>query len=93
MTLRVLPKRLQSPAAQTQLHQQAMAARAVELAKELGLYERFVFFNFAWVPYAERANYLLESDLGISSHLDTLEARGLVRRHHGGAHRGRGARV
>jgi glycosyltransferase involved in cell wall biosynthesis len=57
------------------VHQQAMAARAVELAKELGLYERFVFFNFAWVPYAERVNYLLESDLGISSHLDTLEAR------------------
>jgi glycosyltransferase involved in cell wall biosynthesis len=57
------------------VHQQAMTARAVELAKELGLYERFVFFNFGWVPYAERANYLLESDLGISGHLDTLETR------------------
>ena len=57
------------------VHQLAMTARAVDLAKELGLYDRFVFFNFGWVPYAERANYLLESDLGISSHLDTLEAR------------------
>ena len=57
------------------VHQQAMAARAVELAKELGLYDRFVFFNFGWVPYEERADYLLESDLGISGHPDTVEAR------------------
>jgi glycosyltransferase involved in cell wall biosynthesis len=57
------------------VHQLAMTTRAVELAKELGLYDRFVFFNFGWVPYADRANYLLESDLGISSHLDTLETR------------------
>jgi glycosyltransferase involved in cell wall biosynthesis len=57
------------------VHQQAMAARAVGLAKELGVYDRFVFFNFGWVPYEDRANYLLESDIGISSHLDTVEAR------------------
>jgi glycosyltransferase involved in cell wall biosynthesis len=53
----------------------AMTGRAVELAKELDLYERFVFFNFGWVPYAERANYLLDADIGISSHLDTVETR------------------
>ena len=53
----------------------AMTARAIELAKELELYDRFVFFNFGWVPYAERANYLLDADLGISSHLDTVETR------------------
>ena len=58
-----------------EVHQLAMTARAVELAKELGLYDRFVFFNFSWVPYEERANYLVEADLGISSHLETLEAR------------------
>src|SRR6266545_4199881 len=57
------------------VHQTAMTARAVELAKDLGVYDRLVFFNYGWVPYAERANYLLESDLGISSHLQTLEAR------------------
>ncbi len=57
------------------VHQMAMASRAVELAKELGLYDRFVFFNFGWVPYAERANYLRDADLGISSHLDTVETR------------------
>ena len=53
----------------------AMTARAIELARELELYDRFVFFNFGWVPYAERANYLLDADLGISSHLDTVETR------------------
>ena len=55
--------------------QMAMAARALELAQELGAYERSVFFNFGWVPYADRANYLLDSDVGITSHFDTLEAR------------------
>ena len=53
----------------------AMTGRAVDLAKELGLYERFVCFNFGWVPYAERANYLLDADIGISSHPDTVEMR------------------
>jgi glycosyltransferase involved in cell wall biosynthesis len=57
------------------VRQLAMTTRAVDTAKELGLYDRVVFFNFGWVPYAERANYLLEADLGISSHLDTLETR------------------
>lgn len=57
------------------VQQLAITARAVELAKELGVYNRFVFFNFGWVPYAERADYLLEADLGISSHPDTVETR------------------
>jgi glycosyltransferase involved in cell wall biosynthesis len=57
------------------VQQLAMTRRAVELAKELGIYDRFVFFNFGWVPYGERANYLLEADLGISSHVATLETR------------------
>ena len=41
----------------------AMAARAVALADELGLRDRVVFFNFGWVPYAERGRYLLEADV------------------------------
>ena len=53
----------------------AMAQRAVELADELGVRDRSVFFNFGWVPYAERTAYLLEADLGISAHLETVEAR------------------
>jgi len=53
----------------------AMAARAVERAKDLDLYGRFVVFNCGWVPYRDRANYLLDADIGISSHLDTIETR------------------
>jgi glycosyltransferase involved in cell wall biosynthesis len=52
-----------------------MAGRAVRLAEELGVRDRFVFFNFGWVPYAERAGYLLEADAGISAHVETVEAR------------------
>src|SRR5215216_1411920 len=55
--------------------QMAMARRAVELADELGVRDRHVFFNFGWVPYDERADHLLEADLGVSAHLDTVEAR------------------
>jgi glycosyltransferase involved in cell wall biosynthesis len=47
---------------------------AIRLCKELGLYERFVFFE-DWVPYHERANYLLEADVGVSFHRDHLETR------------------
>ncbi len=44
------------------------------LASDLGLLDRHVFFN-DWVPYDERQNWLLQADLGISLHLDSLEAR------------------
>jgi len=44
------------------------------LAKESGLTDRTVFFN-DWVPYEERANYLLEADVGLSLHRDHLETR------------------
>lgn len=53
----------------------AMAAEAVRLSKELGLYDKQVFFNFGWVPYDERQNYLLEADIGVSTHFDHLETR------------------
>jgi len=53
----------------------AMTRRAVELAEELDLLDRYVFFNFGWVPYAERGSYLLEADLGVSAHFDNLETR------------------
>ena len=49
----------------------AHAARA--LADSLGLLDRHVFFNEGWVPYEERANYLLEADIGVSTHLDHVE--------------------
>ncbi|MGC8626275.1 MAG: glycosyltransferase family 4 protein [Acidimicrobiales bacterium] len=48
------------------------AARA--LADELGLTGTHVFFNEGWVPYAQRQDYLLEADLGVSAHFASAEA-------------------
>jgi glycosyltransferase involved in cell wall biosynthesis len=48
--------------------------QAIQLSKDLGLYDKFVFFN-EWVPYEERQNYLLEANVGVSLHLDHLETR------------------
>lgn len=50
-----------------------MCLDAIELSEELGLKDEFVFFNYDWVPYEERKNYLLEADIGISTHLEHVE--------------------
>ena len=50
-----------------------MSFRARELAIELDLLDRVVFFNEGWVPYEERADFLLDADLGVSTHFDHLE--------------------
>ncbi len=44
-----------------------------QLSDELGLTGTHVFFNDGWVPYAERANYLLDADLGVSTHFQHIE--------------------
>jgi glycosyltransferase involved in cell wall biosynthesis len=54
---------------------QRTAARARALAVELGLLDRVVFFNDAWVPYADRADWLLEAGCAVSTHEDHLETR------------------
>jgi glycosyltransferase involved in cell wall biosynthesis len=51
-----------------------MLDEALALSQSLGLTDRTVFFN-DWVPYQERADYLLEADVGISLHLEHLETR------------------
>jgi glycosyltransferase involved in cell wall biosynthesis len=52
------------------------AARAArEIAGELQLPEGVVFFNDRWVPYAERASWLLDADCALSCHVDHLETR------------------
>jgi glycosyltransferase involved in cell wall biosynthesis len=51
-----------------------MASAAQSLSAELGLTGRIVFFN-DWVPYAERAGYLLDADIGLSLHFDHIETR------------------
>ena len=43
------------------------------LAGSLGLAGTHVFFNEGWVEYDDRAEYLLEADIGVSTHLDSIE--------------------
>lgn len=50
-----------------------IVAESRELAKSLSLLDTHVFFNDSWVPYDERANYLLEADCGVSTHRDHVE--------------------
>jgi hypothetical protein len=52
-----------------------MIDEAVALAARLDSRGRTVFFNEGWTPYAERGRYLLEADIGVSAHPDTIEAR------------------
>jgi glycosyltransferase involved in cell wall biosynthesis len=49
-------------------------AAAMQLADNLGLTGRHVFFG-DWVAYADWPNVLLESDVALSLHCDTLETR------------------
>jgi GT2 family glycosyltransferase len=50
-----------------------MAVAAQALSEELGLTGTHVFFNEGWVEYEDRQNYLLEADVGVSTHLDHVE--------------------
>jgi len=50
-----------------------VSLKARELAIDLGLLDTVVFFNDGWVPYQERANFLLDADIGVSTHFDHLE--------------------
>jgi glycosyltransferase involved in cell wall biosynthesis len=52
-----------------------MPDTAIDLARSLGLLDRHVFFNASWVPYEERGSLLLDADIGLSAHLDQIEAR------------------
>jgi glycosyltransferase involved in cell wall biosynthesis len=50
-----------------------VAQRAMDLAKELGLLNQAIFFYPEWVPYQERHNYLLEADIGVTTHFTSIE--------------------
>ena len=52
-----------------------MARAAQELAQELGLLGKSVFFADEWVKYEERGNYLSEADAAVSAHFDSIETR------------------
>jgi GT2 family glycosyltransferase/glycosyltransferase involved in cell wall biosynthesis len=51
----------------------SMVTRARQLADALGLTDRVVFFNDGWVDYTRRGDYLLEADVGVSTHALHLE--------------------
>lgn len=61
-----------SPGAQ--VAEMSMVEDARRLAEELGLLDKHVFFN-EWVDYDQRHNWLLQSDLALSLHYPTVEAR------------------
>jgi glycosyltransferase involved in cell wall biosynthesis len=48
---------------------------ALAHAEALGVLGSRVHVNRGWVPYEQRAAWLLEADLGVSAHHDHLEAR------------------
>jgi len=50
-----------------------MAVRARELSEDLGLTGKHVFFNEEWVAYNDRQNYLLDADVGVSTHFEHIE--------------------
>jgi glycosyltransferase involved in cell wall biosynthesis len=58
----------------TAVPEMPMVSRAMALAEESGLLNKHVFFG-DWVDYEEWPNYLLEADVGLSLHFDTLETR------------------
>lgn len=49
--------------------------RAMAVAEELGVLGSSVIFLDEWVPAAERADYLLDADMAVSAHQDSLETR------------------
>ena len=51
----------------------ARAAEAYAVARDTGLLNTHVFFNDGWVDYEDRANYLLDADVGVSTHFLHIE--------------------
>lgn len=49
------------------------AQEAKQLAHSLGVMNKSVFFHEAWVAYEERLDFLLEADVGVSTHFAHLE--------------------
>jgi GT2 family glycosyltransferase/glycosyltransferase involved in cell wall biosynthesis len=51
----------------------SMAEQARRLSETLGLTGEQVFFNETWVPYADRQNWLLDADAGVTTHFEHVE--------------------
>jgi glycosyltransferase involved in cell wall biosynthesis len=55
--------------------QNKIVQKAIDLAKELDLLDKNVFFNKGWVDYNKRANYLKHATIGVSIHTKSLETQ------------------
>jgi glycosyltransferase involved in cell wall biosynthesis len=53
--------------------QMRVAHETEQLARALGIDGSIVFFNREWVDLDDRQNYLLDADVGVSTHLDHVE--------------------
>ncbi|MEN2738046.1 glycosyltransferase [Microbacterium sp. X-17] len=53
--------------------QMKVVGRTFELADELGLTGKHVFFNEGWVALDDRHNYLLDADAAVSTHYEHIE--------------------
>jgi glycosyltransferase involved in cell wall biosynthesis len=63
----------QSPNPQVGLMQ--MAVKAKELAANLGVLDKHVFFSDSWTAYEDRVNCLLDANVAVSAHFDLPETR------------------
>jgi glycosyltransferase involved in cell wall biosynthesis len=72
-SLRVLFPATSTPSPDVPPMQMLEAARS--LSDELGLTGSRVFFGSAWIPYDEHGAVLLEADIGVSLHQDSVETR------------------
>jgi glycosyltransferase involved in cell wall biosynthesis len=61
--------------ASTSASGQAATREAHSLAREVGLLDRVVFFNDSWVPYEERADWMLDADCALATYIEHLETR------------------
>jgi hypothetical protein len=52
-----------------------VAAELQAVSSRLGLTGKHVFFRPGWVPYDRRADFLLDADVAVSTHLDHVETR------------------
>ena len=52
-----------------------MSSEARRLSDQLGLTGSRVFFGSSWIPYKEHGSVLLEADIGVSLHQESVETR------------------
>jgi glycosyltransferase involved in cell wall biosynthesis len=48
---------------------------ALGTARNLEILNKLVHFNFDWIEYADRHKFIMDANVGVSSHLDNFETR------------------